>query len=98
MVSLILVGYLERNKILKINSVVGQSDLVLLEKEFKKEFNYQSNVNLVFVKLDHGCTLANKDKLKAVVAPLLQSPPSTENVVESRPRTESDVSVHFCVL
>ena len=55
-------------------------------KEFRKEFKFHSNVSLnvtfqrfdsdwgEYVDLDEDCTLVHKDKLKAVVSPLLTTP------------------------
>jgi hypothetical protein len=82
----VLVTYLERNKVLKIADSNDSSDVKRLEGEFRKEFKFDSNVRLIitfqrydrdweeFVDLDDECTLLNKDKLKAVVTPLLATP------------------------
>lgn len=82
----VLVTYLERNKVLKIADSNDSSDVKRLEEEFRKEFKFDSNVRLIitfqrydrdweeFVDLDDECTLLNKDKLKAVVTPLLATP------------------------
>ena len=80
----ILVTYLERNKIFTLpNSSDGLS---LLEEKFRKEFKFESNVSLeitfqrlhvdedwgeIYIDLDGDSTLNHKDKLKAVVAPVL---------------------------
>lgn len=78
--SVSLVTYLERNKI-KIP--------VSSKKSFaRKFFKFESNVNLLitfqcfdgewdeYVDLDEDCALAHKDKLKAVVSPMLTTPPN----------------------
>ena len=85
----ILVSYLERNKILKIpDSTDG--DVTFLEREFKKEFKFGSNVNLLvtfqrydsewgeYVDLDDEYSLGNKEKLKAVVTPVVVTPPASD--------------------
>lgn len=78
--------YLERNKVLKIPESNKTGDVEFLEKEFRKEFKFHSNVSLnvtfqcfdsdwgEYVDLDEDCTLVHKDKLKAVVSPLLTTP------------------------
>ena len=82
----VLVTYLERNKVLKIPYSNDSPDVKRLEKEFRKEFKFDSNVRLIitfqrfdrdweeFVDLDDECTLLDKDKLKAVVSPILATP------------------------
>ena len=84
----VLVTYLERNKILKIPVSSKTDELKFLEKEFRNEFKFESNVNLLitfqhfdgewdeYVDLDEDCALAHKDKLKAVVSPMLITPPN----------------------
>lgn len=84
----VLVTYLERNKILKIPVSSKTGELKFLEKEFRNEFKFESNVNLLitfqrfdgewdeYVDLDEDCALAHKDKLKAVVSPMLITPPN----------------------
>ena len=64
------------------------ADLKFLEKEFHKAFKFDSNVNLLimfqrfdgewdeYVDLDKDCALVHKDKLKAVVSPMLTTPPN----------------------
>ena len=84
----ILVSYLQRNKILKIPDS-PEGDVGFLEAEFKKEFKFESNVNLVtfqrydgewgeYVDLDDDYSIANKEKLKAIVTPILVTPPATD--------------------
>lgn len=94
----VLVSYMERNKVLKIPNSRSKSDYECLTEEFRKEFKYDSNVSLSitfqrfdkdweeYVDLDESCTFVNKEKLRAVVSPMLklQSSPSqsgTESVV-----------------
>ena len=89
----ILVTYLERNKVLKIPSldanITKVSDIILLMDDFKKEFKFDCNVRLEitfqkfdsewgeYVDLDEGSTLEHKDKLNAVVTPMLTTPSSS---------------------
>ena len=84
----VLVTYLERNKILKMPVSNKTADLKFLEEEFRKEFKFDSNVNLLitfqrfdgewdeYVDLDEDGALVHKDKLKAVVSPMLTTPPN----------------------
>lgn len=97
----ILVSYLERNKVLKIPSSKERGvDLKLLENEFIKYFNFESNVHLVlsfhrydeewqdYIELDQDCTLMNKEKLKVIVSPLLTTPHSTDSIPHSTDSSE----------
>ena len=82
----VLVTYLERHKVLKVPNSTESSDMKFLQDEFKKEFKFDSNVRLditfqrfdsdwgEYVDLDEDSTLVHKDKLKAVVTPLLTTP------------------------
>lgn len=81
----VLISYGERNKVLRIPQVINEPDVRHLEKEFRKEFKFLGNVNLdisfqrfdndweEYVELDESCTIKNKEKLKAIVTPLLVS-------------------------
>ena len=75
-------SYLDRNKIVNIPS--SESDeLSYLRKKFYNLFSFGSNVNLLvtfqkfdndwgeYIDLEAPFALCNKDKLKAVVTPLL---------------------------
>ena len=80
----VLVSYLDRNKIITIPGETGEGDVQYVVKEFKKAFNFEGCVNLVvvlqkfdpdwdaYVDLEGDDTLANKDKVKAVVMPILE--------------------------
>lgn len=106
---LILVTYLDRNKILKIPSSHSESDLKYLEKEFRREFKFHSNVHLVitfqkfdedwgtFVELDEDVCLAYKDKLKAVVSPVLSSA-ATSAVSVSDSLVDPQVEESTCIV
>lgn len=89
----VLVTYSERNKVFRIPKSIEFPDLIYLEKEFKKEFKFQPNINLEisfqrfekdweeFVEVDKDCTLNDKEKLKAVVTPLLVTDVSSQSDV-----------------
>ena len=78
----VLISYLDRNKTIEIPSNTGCSDLEFLAKESKQYFAFGSNVNLrvTFQKYDsdwecfveEGYAVVHKDKLKAVITPLLR--------------------------
>ena len=63
----------------------GGQESYFLEEEFKRHFKFQSNVNLdisfqrydpeweEYVDLEPGSTICHKEKLKAVVTPILVS-------------------------
>ncbi len=82
---LVLVSYLERNKIIRIPSSIND-ELAYLKKEFKKSFSFGENVNLditfqkfdsewdQYIDLESPVVFIDKDKLKAVVTPLLEVP------------------------
>ena len=80
----VLVSYLERQKVLKIDAH-KISDVKFLALEFRKQFAFNSNVNLVtfqrfdsewgeYVELESDDEIEHKDKLKAVVTPFLVTP------------------------
>lgn len=69
----------------------------LLEEQFRKEFKFNSNISLeitfqwlhvdedwgkIYIDLDGDSTLKHKDKLKAVVAPVLTTPKNSSEVSE----------------
>ena len=90
----VLVTYLERNKVLKIPESNESGELKFLTEEFRKQFKFASNVSLVitfqrydndwgeYVELDDECTLLHKDKLKAVVTPVLTTPSGSTELSE----------------
>ena len=77
----VLVTYLERNKVLCIESLNDEEDLKILEGEFRQQFKLESATDLSvtfqrfdadwgeYVELDHSSALHFKDKLKAVTTP-----------------------------
>ena len=78
----VLVLYLERNKVVSIPVSESADELSYL-KEFNNIFSFGSNVNLLvtfqkfdkdwgeYINLEIPAVLSDKDKLKAVVTPLL---------------------------
>ena len=90
----VLISYLDRNKIIEIPSNTGCSDLEFLAKESKQYFAFGSNVNLrvtfqkydsdweCFVDLEEGYAVVHKDKLKAVITPLLRDSSSVATDTE----------------
>ena len=80
----VLVSYLERKKVFTLSTTVP-NQLELLKDKFRKEFQCQHNVNLDisfqrfdpdwddYVDLDEDSVLQEKEKLKAVVTPILVS-------------------------
>ena len=82
----VLVSFMDRRKVLKIPSNLEMSDVSFLTKEFQKEFSYDGNVNVIVtfqrydpewdktVDLDPECLIKDKDKLTAVVTPVLVTP------------------------
>ena len=92
---LVLISYLGRNKLFKIKPEEGISDLNVLERDFKKEFKFHSNVRLQvtferfdrdwdeYVELDTQCILGPKEKLKAVVTSTLATPAETSEEVNN---------------
>ena len=90
----VLVSYLDRNKVITIPDDTGEGDVQYVIKEFKKAFNFEGCVNLgivlqkfdsewdTYVDLEKNDALVNKDKVKAVVMPILE-----DRVVSSRTAT-----------
>lgn len=64
----------------------AESDLKFLTKEFRREFKFDSNVDLVvtfqhfdsewreYIDLEADSSVCHKDKLKVIVTPLLVTP------------------------
>ena len=79
----VLLSYLEKNKKITIPASTLKSDLEYLREIFLTSFKFESNVLLdvtfqrfdaewnEFVDLDNGDEVCHKDKLKAVVTPIL---------------------------
>lgn len=83
----VLVSFMDRRKVLKIAPNTQISDISFLTKEFRKEFSFERNVNVAItfqrydpgwdemVDLDPDSRINDKDKLTAVVTPILVTPP-----------------------
>ena len=79
----VLLSYLERNKKITIPANTPKSDLEYLREIFLTNFKFESNVLLDitiqrfdadfsdFIDLEDGDEVFHKDKLKAVVTPIL---------------------------
>ena len=90
----VLISYLERNKKVEIPSSKPScmTDIAYLESIFKSLFSFESNVNLCitfqrydrdwdeFVDLETNDLVNDKDKLKAIVSPILGQPTSSVSV------------------
>ena len=86
--------YLSRNKLFKIKPEEGISNLNVLERDFKKEFKFHSNVRLqvIFERFDRNwdeyyvelCILGPKEKLKAST---LATPAETSEEVNNNSKT-----------
>lgn len=82
----VLVCYSDRKKVFKIDPKKQMSDIEFLTMEFKKEFSFETQVNVSVtfqrfdpewgesVDLDIDSDINHKDKLVAVVMPVLQTP------------------------
>ena len=87
----VLVTYLERNKVFTFPS--SGNGLKLLEEQCRKEFKFDSSVDVTFqrlevdddwgeiyIDLDEDSTLNHKDRVKAVVTPVLRTPKNFSKV------------------
>ena len=90
---LILVSYLERNKVFHLPSSSSEvADLTSLEEQFRRDFKFGCNVGLditfqrfdgeweQYIDLEKDTALFHKDRLKAVVTPMLTTPRNTPEV------------------
>ena len=92
----VLVSYGDRKKVLRITSNSGLTDVEVLTNSFRTEFKFEANVNVVVtfqrfdpdwdetVDLESESVINDKNKLIAVVTPLLVTPLSSpvESCVE----------------
>ena len=85
---LVLVSYLENNKVLKIPTNKGSvSDVEYLEQAFRREFFLRVDCKIghhvpnEFIDLEADTELQQKDKVKAVVSTALVDPPFTPDTV-----------------
>ena len=84
----VLLCYLQKNKVVTIPE--GVSDIAHLEKEFIKNFFFDSNVSVSigfqrydpeweeYIELDADTVLSDKEKLKVVVTSRIVSPASVD--------------------
>ena len=68
----------------------AESDLKFLTEEFRREFKFDSNIDLVvtfqrfdsewgeYIDLEADCSVCHKDKLKVIVTPLLVTPATSD--------------------
>ena len=97
----VLVSYLERNKVVSIPVSESADELSYL-KEFNNIFSFGSNVNLLvtfqkfdkdwgeYIDLETPAVLSDKDKLKAVVTPLLVDSTPVQSSLSS---VDTEVSI-----
>ena len=90
----VFISYLDRNKVICIPPT-STSDVHYIESQFKSVFSFGKNVKLQvtfqrfdsewqeFIDLEEKDIVNNKDKLKAVVLPLLQDPEAILTVSET---------------
>ena len=86
----VLLSFLDRNKVVKIPEGIDGSELDYIRKQCKTLFSFQQQVSIKitlqrfsedwneFVNLEEGDTLKDKEKLKIVITPHLQTPDASE--------------------
>uniref|UniRef100_A0A1X7T5M6 PB1 domain-containing protein n=1 Tax=Amphimedon queenslandica TaxID=400682 RepID=A0A1X7T5M6_AMPQE len=87
----VLLSYMDRNRLVKIPEEKEGSDLSFLEKDFRKEFSYQGNIHIKitfqrfnedwkeYIDLDNDEHVFSMEKLKVIVSPILKTPATTNN-------------------
>ena len=82
----VLLSYLDRNKLVKVPEDKSESDVEYLKIEFRKEFACENHVSIFivlqrfdqewgeYIDLDKDDIVENKMKLKVVIHPLLTTP------------------------
>lgn len=102
----VLITYNERKKVFFLDEISpdGTSDIASLKKDFILQFKFESNVQLditfqrfdkdwdCYVDLDDDAEISHKDRLNAVVTPILAH--STPEQLEIPAKQESEVSPH----
>ena len=85
-VKVVLLSYLDRNKLVKVPEDKSESDVEYLKREFRKEFACENQVSIFvvlqrfdqewgeYIDLDKDDIVENKMKLKVVIHPLLTTP------------------------
>ena len=106
----VLVSYLESNKVISIPVVKKETDIDYLSGEFKKKFAFGENVNLLltfqkfdhewseYVDLDKDGVLCHKDKLKAIVTPVLADETPAASVTSKTEDHLACVSMLICLI
>ena len=103
MAKVVLVSYLDRNKVIRIphDKPSHRTDLEFLEDSFRSSFSFQKNVKLCvtfqrynndwgeYVDMEPFELVENKEKLKAVVSPLLEDPSTNSSLSVVSPLTPS---------
>lgn len=100
----VLVSYLDHKKIVKLppqgRHTASVNDFSYLSKEFIREFSFESNVKLKItfqrfnkeweedIDLEESDEIFDKDKLKAIVTPLLYSNSTPSSVCTADPELE----------
>ena len=109
----VLLSYLDRKKVVRLlPSESEESDIVRLMTEFKSAFSFEKQVSIDvtfqrfekewddYVDLDKDCVIADKDRLKVVVMPILNTPPaSSVCVIDPSPKdtVRWRFSYRYCV-
>ena len=101
----VLVTYGDRKKVLKITPNSGLTDVEVLTKSFRTEFKFETNVNVVVtfqrfdpdwdetVDLECESVIKDKDKLIAVVTPLLVTPTISSPAQSYLDKVSADVAI-----
>ena len=96
----VLVSYLERNKVFSLEGTPPEGDIPSLKKDFIQQFKFEPNVRLditfhrydtvweEFVELDEDARVEDRERLKAIVTPIL----AVETPCQSEVDTLSEVS------
>ena len=91
---------------MKLLPDLGMTDIQYLQQEFVKAFSFESNVNLRitfqrfeedYVDLEDFTNIFDRDKLKAVVTPILAQVVSTPHVVQQTLKFKRYVSILRCL-
>ena len=96
----VLITYNERKKVFQLYETQGKSDIASLKKDFILQFKFESNVQLditfqrfdkdwdCFVDLDDDAEIHDKDRLNAVVTPILANSTPEQSEVLAKPESE----------
>ena len=96
----VLITYNERKKVFQLYETQGKRDIASLKKDFILQFKFESNVQLditfqrfdkdwdCFVDLDDDAEIHDKDRLNAVVTPILANSTPEQSEVLAKPESE----------